>query len=99
MATELKPEIEARIVDLAKRLGFAGPDVIGQVLGMALDSLEATSPLRADDLSATDIHEEYLMLSAAGRQWRDAHPDEYDEQNPPSKSWRDELYDEQGLPK
>ena len=32
MATTLKPEIEARIADLAKRLGFAGSDALDQVL-------------------------------------------------------------------
>ena len=41
MATELKPEMEARIADLATRLGFAGPDAAERVLKAALDDLDA----------------------------------------------------------
>ena len=36
MATTLKPETETRIADLARRLGFAGPDAVEQVLHKAL---------------------------------------------------------------
>ena len=46
-----------------------------------------------------ELVEEYRTLSAAGRRWRDEHPDQYDEYNPPSKAWQEELYDERGLPK
>ena len=99
MATELKPQMEARIADLAKQLGFTGADATEQVLKMALDSLEATPSLQPDDLTAEQIRQEYLMLSAAGRRWREEHPDQYDENNPPSKTWQEELYDERGLPK
>ena len=40
-----------------------------------------------------------LALLAAGRQYRLEHPEEYaDPDNPPSKKWQEELYDENGLP-
>ena len=37
-------------------------------------------------------------LGGAGRRWREEHPDEYNEDYPPSLAWQDELYDEFGLP-
>ena len=100
MATALKPEMEARIADLAKRLGLVGPNAAETVLRMALEHLEASAPNLAATAEANPIEFEYRMLSAAGRQWREAHPDEYvDKSNPPSRVWQDELYDENGLPK
>ena len=45
MATELKPETEAFIVDLARRLGIAGPDAVERVLKAALDDLDAKTPM------------------------------------------------------
>lgn len=50
-------------------------------------------------MTPEEIAEEYRILSVAGRRWREEHPDEYDEDNPQSKAWQEELYDEQGLPK
>ena len=71
MATALKPEKEARIADLAERLGFGGPDASEQVLDMALEYLEDSvagrerwrtrqywddfSQQRAADLARTDV--------------------------------------------
>ena len=71
MATALKPEMEARIADLAERLGFGGPDASEQVLDMALEYLEDSvagrergrtrqywddfSQQRAADLARTDV--------------------------------------------
>ena len=52
-----------------------------------------------DQMTPEEIAEEYELLSAAGRRWRAENPDKYDENNPPSKVWQDELYDDQGLPK
>ena len=95
----LKPETEARIADLAKRLGFAGQNATDQVLKMALDALDAKTPPARRKMTAEEMEAEYRFLSAAGRRWREEHPDEYDEKNPPSKVWQEELYDERGLPK
>ena len=99
MATTLKPETEARIAALANRLGFAGPDAAERVMQVALDDLDAKTSRPRPKLTAAQIAEEYRLISAAGRRWRQEHPDEYDENNPPSKAWQDELYDDRGLPK
>ncbi len=99
MATTLKPETEARIAALAERLGFAGPEAAERVLTMALDDLDAKTPMPVTRMIADEIVEDYRALSAAGRRWREEHPDQYDENNPPSKAWQEELYDERGLPK
>ena len=98
MTTELKPETVARLTDLARRLGFAGPDAPERVLQMALDDLDAKAAPPRRKMTPEEIAAEYKALSAAGRHWREEHPDEYDEDNPPSKAWQEELYDEQGLP-
>ena len=99
MATTLKPEMEALIEELAERLGFIAPDAHEQVLNMALDDLDAKAPPLRCKMTPEEMAAEYRTLSEAGRRWREEHPDEYDEDNPPSKSWQEELYGEQGLPK
>ena len=102
MATTLKPEIEARIADLAKRLGFAGPDAVEKVLEKALDDLDAKTPKPRRKMTPEEMAEELKILdklTEAGRRWREEHPDEYDENYPPSIAWQDELYDDKGLPK
>ena len=47
-------------------------------------------------MTPEEIAEEYRILSAAGRRLRAEYP--YDDDQPPSKVWQEELYDEQGLP-
>lgn len=97
MATALKPEMEARIFDLAKRLGFAGPDATERVLTMALDDLDAKTPLPRRKMTPAEIEAEIAYWSASAKRNRALHP--FDDDNPPSKVWQDELYDEQGLPR
>lgn len=99
MSTTLKPEMEARIESLVERLALTDPDAHERVLKMALDDLDAKVPPLRRKMTPEEIAEEYRILSAAGRRWREEHPEEYDEDNPPSKAWQEELYDEQGLPK
>ena len=99
MPTTLKPEMEAQIEALAERLALTDPDAHERVLKMALDDLDAKVPPQKRKMTTEEIAKEYRILSAAGRRWREEHPDEYDEDNPPSKAWQEELYDEQGLPK
>ena len=95
MATALKPEMEARIADLAQRLGFAGPDAAERVIAMALDDLDAKAPRR--QMTPEEIEAEIAYWSEVAKRNRALHP--FDDDNPPSKVWQDELYDEQGLPK
>lgn len=97
MVTELKPETEARIADLAKRLGIAGPDATDRVLGMALDNLEIITPRPRPKMTKEDAEAELAYWSAIAKRNRALHP--FDDDNPPSRVWQDELYDEQGLPK
>lgn len=99
MAMTLKPETETRIADLARRLGFAGPNAVEQVLHKALDDLDAKTPPVCRKMTPEEMVEEYRFLSAAGRRWREENPDQYDENNSPSMTWQNDLYDDQGLPK
>ncbi|MCE2499569.1 MAG: hypothetical protein J4G13_01745 [Dehalococcoidia bacterium] len=96
MATTLKPEMEARLAALARRLGIVGADAPERALNMAVDVLEAQSPPRRKP-SPTEIAAEMEPIVSAARHWREAHP--FDDDNPPSKVWQEELYDERGLPK
>ena len=102
MATTLKPDMEERIAELAKRLDFTGPDASERVLKMALDDLDAKTPKPRRKMTPKEKEDELKVLdklTEAGRRWREEHPDEYDENYPPSIAWQDELYDDQGLPK
>lgn len=101
MPSTVDPETEARIVDLARRLGFFGPDLTERVLEMALDALEAKTQSQAGKVTAAETAtelQELEKLSAVGRRWREENTDQYDENNPPSIAWQEELYDENGLP-
>lgn len=95
MTTKLKPEMEARIVDLAKRLGFAGPDAAERVLKAALDDLDAKTPNHK--MTPDEIEAEIAYWSQVAKRNRALHP--FDDDNPPSRVWQEELYDERGLPK
>lgn len=97
MATTLKPEMEARLADLARRLGFAGPDAAERVLTVAVDALEARASSHRRKPTPEEITAEMESVVAAARRWREEHP--FNDDNPPSKAWQEELYDERGLPK
>ncbi len=97
MTTTLKPETAARIAALAARLGFTGPDAPEQVLQLALDNLESKTPPPSRRMTDAEIAAEYQYWAEIGKRNRALHP--FDDDNPPSKVWQDELYDEHGLPK
>lgn len=102
MATILNTKTEARIADLARRLGISGPDAPARVLQMALEALEDKTRPKHGEMTPAETTAELLLLeklSAAGRQWREENPCEYDENYPPSAAWQEELYDGSGLPK
>ena len=97
MATTICPVIAARIADLAKRLGYAGPDAVEKVLEKALDDLDAKTPAERRRFSEEEMRTMLAPIIEAGIRWRKEHP--YDDDDPPSKVWQEELYDEHGLPK
>ncbi len=90
MATTLKPEMEARLAALARRLGIVGADAPERALNMAGDALEAETRPRRKPSPA-----EMAPIVSAARRWREEHP--FDDNNPPSKVWQEELYDEVAL--
>ena len=54
MAVTLKPETEARIADLARRLGFAGANEQEQVIEI-LDSLDAKTPRQCHQMTPEEV--------------------------------------------
>ncbi len=97
MVMTLTPDMEARLADLAHRLGMDGPDAPEQALIMAVAELEAkVSPPRRK-LSPEEVAAEMAPIVAAARRWREEHP--FDDDNPPSRVWQEELYDDRGLPR
>ena len=91
-----------RLAELAVRLGLAGPDAPERVLQMALEALEDKTLPQPGKMTAAETKAELQALeklSATGRHWREENPGEYDENNPPSTGWQEELYDGSGLPK
>ena len=102
MAAELSPDIEARLDDLAKRIGYFGPNAREQILKIALDGLDAKTPQPKPKMTPEQVAHEMEVLEKlreSGRRWRREHPDEDNENYPPSLAWQDELYDEHGLPR
>lgn len=97
MATMLKPEMEARIAELAERLDVTAPDAHEQVLNMALDDLDAKAPPLRCKMTPEEMAAEKAHWLEVGRQLRTEYP--YDDDHPPSKVWQEELYDAQGLPR
>ena len=98
----MDPNIEARLAELARRLGLAGPDAPERVLQMALKALEDKTRPQHGKVTPAETTAELLALeklSAAGRDWREENPGGCDESNPPSAAWQEELYDGSELPK
>ena len=97
MTNQLKPETAARIANLATRLGFTGADADERVLQMALDGLEYQALPPDHELTPDQIGAEKEYWMAVGKRNRALYP--FDDDNPPSKAWQEELYDHRGLPK
>ena len=94
MATELTPEMEARIAGLAERLGFAGPDAAERVIIAALDYLDESTGKWERWYSEKEVEAiNHRYLQDMKRQGYG------DGVRPLSLSLQDELYDEFGLPK
>ncbi len=98
--TTTDPEalIEEYAVEVARRLGYQGPQARNQAVLKALQTLINVLPppqLTPEERAESKARWEEILEH--GRQYRKEHP--YDDDNPPSKVWREELYDENGLPK
>ena len=92
-----QPDLETRIVNLAKRLHYHGPDAREQILHRALQALEDTLPEPRPKPTEEERAAFWAGVRERARQLREKYP--YDDDNPPSKAWQEELYDENGLPK
>ena len=89
MVMTLPPDMETRLANLARRLGMDGPDAPEQALNMAVAELEAKAPPPRRKLSPAEVAAEMAPIVAAARRWREEHP--FDDANPPSKVWQEEL--------
>ena len=97
LATETEPEalIEEYAAEIAWRLGYDGPQARNMALLKALKSLLGNLP--TPQVSEEERAASWAAILERGRQYRKEHP--YDDYNPPSKVWQEELYGENGLPK
>ena len=68
------------------------------MLKLALDDLEAKPPQRRK-FTPEGVHAMLAPIVESGKRWREENPYAYDDANPPSQAWQEELYDERGLPK
>ena len=96
--TEPEALIEEYAVEVARRLGYKGPQARNQAVLQALQTLINVlpqSPLTPEERAESKAWWDTML--ERGRQYRKEHP--YDDDNPPSKVWQEELYDEHGLPK
>ena len=91
------PDLETRIADLAKRLRYHGPNAREQILHRALKALEDSLPPPRLHSPDEESAARWATVLERGLRFREKYP--YDDFNPPSKVWQDELYDENGLSK
>lgn len=100
LPTTTEPEalIEEYAAEVARRLGYKGPQASNQAQLTALRSLLNVlppPPLTPEERAEADARWEAIL--ERGRKLREKYP--YDDDNPPSKVWQEELYGENGLPK
>ncbi len=95
MATELKPELEARISALAELLGYTGSDAAERVIIAALDYLDQSTGKweRWYTRAEIDAMVERDRVVYLKKGYSETDP------RPLSQLLQDELYDEFGLPK
>ena len=96
MATALTPEMEARIADLAERMGYAGPDATERVIVAALDYLERSAGKWERWYTRAEI-DTMVERDRVAYLKRKGYPET--DPRPLSQLLQDELYDEFGLPK
>lgn len=96
MTTELKPDMEARIADLAARLGFAGPDAAERVIAAALDYLDQSTGKWERWYTDKEIR---AMRECCRAEYVAGLINANPEMKSISQLLQDDLYDEFGLPK
>ena len=97
--TTTDPEalIEEYAVEVARRLGYQGPQARNQAVLKALQTLINVLPppqLTPEERAESKARWEEILEH--GRQYREKHP--YDPANPESRVWQEELYGADGLP-
>ena len=96
--TEPDALIEEYAVEVARRLGYKGPQARNQAVLTALNSLlNVLPPPQLTEEERAEADARRAAVREFGRKYREKHP--YDPANPESRVWQEELYNERGLPK
>ena len=96
--TEPEALIEEYAVEVARRLGYQGPQARNQAVLKALQTLIDVLPLpppTPEERAKSDAM--WAQIHEHAREYRKSHP--YDPDNPESRVWQEELYGGNGLPK
>jgi len=96
--TEPEALIEEYAAEVARRLGYTGPQARNQAVLKALQTLIDVlppPPLTPEERAKSDAT--WARIHENARKYREKHP--YDPENPESRVWQEELYGESGLPK
>lgn len=100
LPTTTEPEalIEEYAVEVARRLGYKGPQARNQAVLKALQTLiDVLPPPPLTEEERAEAKARWAAVMEFGRKYREQHP--YDPANPESRVWQEELYNERGLPK
>ena len=95
--TEPEALIEEYAVEVARRLGYKGPQARNQAVLKALQTLINVLPpaqLTEEERAKSDAM--WARIFEWGRKYREQNP--YDPANPESRVWQEELYGADGLP-
>ena len=96
--TEPEALIEEYAVEVARRLGYKGPQARNRATLTALQSLlNVLPPAQLTEEERAEAKARWETIREHARQYRKEHP--YDPANPESRVWQEELYGENGLPK
>lgn len=99
LPTTTEPEalIEEYAVEVARRLGYTGPQARNQAVLKALRTLiDVLPPPPLTEEERAKSKARWATILEHARQYRKEHP--YDPANPESRVWQEELYGADGLP-
>ena len=97
--TTSEPEalIEEYAVEVARRLGYKGPQARNRAVLKALQTLiNVLPPVQLTPEERAESEARWAAILERGRQYREEHP--YDPAYPESRVWQEELYGADGLP-